>query len=127
MSRTASAASKAAKFAKAKLEDAKRQLRIEQELNVILRRENESIRKELLASNAYAVELLRELRERDARIENLALPEHKGDNAVAGMSGRKVCKRIAVLRMMDMNGSTKWDISMDCPPNEMVKSAGLFP
>ena len=120
MSRKASASNKAARFLKEKLGDAKRELRIEQELGVILRRENDALRQELLASNSYAVELLRELRQRDARIAETAipmhLPEQKADNAVAGTAGRKVCKKVAILRMMNMNGSDEWDISMDLPP-----------
>jgi len=122
MSRKATAEKKAANFLKEKLGDAKRELRVEQELNVILRRENEALRHELTASHAYSVELLRELRERDARAENLTipthLPEHKADNAVTGTAGRKICKRVAVLRMMNMNGSIEWDISMDVQPTE---------
>lgn len=122
MSRKSSADKKAANFLKGKLGDAKRELRVEQELNVILRRENEALRHELTASHAYSVELLRELRERDARTENLALPTHlperKADNAVTGTAGRKICKRVAILRMMDMNGSAEWDISMDVLPKE---------
>jgi len=122
MSRKASATNKAARFLKQKLGDAKRELRVEKELNVILRRENEALRHELTASHAYSVELLRELRERDTRTENLALPthlpEHKADNAVTGTAGRKICKRVAVLKMMDMNGSIEWDISMDVLPKE---------
>jgi len=122
MSRKASAEKKAANFLKEKLGDAKRELRVEQELNVILRRENEALRHELTASHAYSVELLRELRERDARAENLTipthLPEHKADNAVTGTAGRKVCKKVAICRMMDMDGSDEWDISMDLPPTQ---------
>jgi len=122
MSRKATAEKKAANFLKEKLGDAKRELRVEQELNVILRRENEALRHELTASHAYSVELLRELRERDARAENLTLPmhlpEHKADNAVAGTAGRKVCKKVAICRMMDMDGSDEWDISMDLLPTQ---------
>jgi len=122
MSRKASAEKKAANFLKEKLGDAKRELRVEQELNVILRRENEALRHELLASNSYAVELLRELRQRDARNAETSLPMHlpeqKADNAVAGTAGRKVCKKVAICRMMDMDGSMEWDISMDVQPKE---------
>lgn len=122
MSRKTSPINKATNFLKEKLGDTKRELRIEQELGVILRRENDALRQELLASNSYAVELLRELRQRDARTAETALPMHlpdrKADNAVAGTAGRKVCKKVAILRMMNMNGSDEWDISMDLLPTQ---------